>query len=88
MNIEANSYDEILLFFPIWRYTFPMPIATFVKEYLKDFKGRVLIFANSYTNDPQYMVNSLRDLKELNNNVSFENALFNRTVKEHLEYLK
>ena len=88
MNIDTSSYDEILLFFPIWWYTFPMPIATFVKEYLKDFKGRVLIFANSYTNDPQYMVNSLRDLKELNNNVSFENALFNRTVKEHLEYLK
>lgn len=88
MNIEANSYDEILLFFPIWRYTFPMSIATFVKEYLRDFKGKVLIFANSYTNDPQYMVNSLRDLKKLNNGVSFENALFNRTVKEHLEYLK
>ena len=88
MNIEANSYDEILLFFPIWWYTFPMSIATFVKEYLRDFKGKVLIFANSYTNDPQYMVNSLRDLKKLNNGVSFENALFNRTVKEHLEYLK
>ena len=88
MNIDTSSYDEILLFFPIWWYTFPMPIGTFVKKYLKDFKGRVLIFANSYTNDPQYMVNSLRDLKELNNNVSFENALFNRTVKEHLEYLK
>ena len=88
MNIDTSSYDEILLFFPIWWYTFPMPIATFVKEYLKDFKGRVLIFANSYTNDPQYMVNSLRDLKELNNNVSFENALFSRTVKEHLEYSK
>lgn len=88
MNIEANSYDEILLFFPIWWYTFPMPIGTFVKEYLKDYKGRVLTFANSYTNDPQYMVNSLRDLKRLNNDVSFENALFNKTVKEHLEYLK
>lgn len=88
MNIEANSYDEILLFFPIWWYTFPMPIGTFVKEYLKDFKGRVLIFENSYTNDPQYMVNSLRDLKKLNNDVYFENALFNKTVKEHLEYLK
>lgn len=64
-----------------------MPVATFVEEYLVNYKGEVLLFANSYTNDPQYTENSLRDLKEINGSINFKNALFNKSVKEHLKYL-
>ena len=32
MNVDFNSYDNILLFFPIWWYTFPMPVGTFISE--------------------------------------------------------
>ena len=28
LNVDLNAYDKILLFFPIWWYTFPMPIGT------------------------------------------------------------
>ena len=87
MNINVNEYDRILLFFPIWWYTIPMPVATFVEEYLVNYKGEVLLFANSYTNDPQYTENSLRDLKEINGSINFKNALFNKSVREHLKYL-
>lgn len=87
LDKNANDYDKILLFFPIWWYTFPMPIATFV-ESIKDFKGEVVAFANSYTNDPQYMENSMRDLRKVASNISFTEGLFNENAKKHIEFIK
>lgn len=87
LNVDFNAYDRILLFFPIWWCTFPMPIATFVEE-LKGFKGEIYVFANSYTNDPQYMVNSMRDLRDIDTNLNFKEGLFNQNVKKHIEFIK
>ncbi len=86
LNINLNEYDKILLFFPIWWYTFPMPVGTFINS-IKDFKGEIIAFANSYTNDPQYMKNSMHDLKELNNNINFKEGLFNQNVKKHIDFV-
>lgn len=88
INIKTNEYDRILLFFPIWWYTIPMPIATFVEKYLNGYKGKIIVFANSYTNDPQYMVNSMRDLKEIDPSIDFQRGLFNQSLGEHLKLLK
>lgn len=87
IDVDYSEYDNILLFFPIWWYTFPMPVATYVKS-LKKFKGKVFVFANSYTNDPQYMVNSMKDLRGLNNNIEFVEGLFNKSDKKHIEFIK
>lgn len=87
LNINFNDYDEILLFFPIWWYTFPMPIATFIEQ-LNGYKGQVVLFGNSYTNDPQYMENSIRDFKVINKNIKVSKGLFNKNVKAHIEYLR
>ncbi len=88
IQFNISSYDRILLFFPIWWYTFPMPIGTFVKNNLKEYKGEVIVFANSYTNDPQYMANSLKDLKELNPNLDIKEGLLNKSVEEHISLIK
>lgn len=87
LNINFNDYDEIDLFFPIWWYTFPMVIGTFIKS-LKGYKGKVVVFANSYTNDYNYMKNSLRDLKEIDPNINFVEGLLNKSIKEHISFLK
>lgn len=87
LDVDVNSYDKILLFFPIWWYTFPMPIGT-LAEKLKDYKGEVVVFANSYTNDPQYMVNSMRDLRELAPNVNFKEGLFNQSADKHIDFIR
>lgn len=42
ISLDLNSYDRILLFFPIWWYTIPMPVGTFVKENLNGYKGKLL----------------------------------------------
>ena len=64
-----------------------MPIATFIKN-LKGFKGEVVVFANSYTNDPQYMSNSMRDLKNIDDKITFKEGLFNKDAKSHVEFIK
>ena len=87
LDVDVNSYDRILLFFPIWWYTFPMPIGTLL-ENLKDYKGEVVVFANSYTNDPQYMENSMKDLKAIAPNVKFTEGLFNQKAQKHIDFIK
>ncbi len=87
-DLDLGSYDKILLFFPIWWYTIPMPVATFVKNNLKGYQGEVIIFANSYTNDPQYMINSFNDLKGLNPELNIKKGLLNKHVREHVLFIK
>ncbi len=86
-NIDFSNYDKILLFFPIWWYTFPMPVGTFIKE-LKGYTGKVIIFANSYTNDPQYMVNSMKDLRAIDSKIDFQEGLFNQNAEKHINFIK
>lgn len=86
LSIDFGSYDTILLFAPIWWYTVPMPILTFVEE-LKGYKGKVVLFANSYTNDPQYMVNSKKDILEVNPDINLVEGLFNKSLKEHINFI-
>ncbi len=86
-DADLFSYDRLLLFFPIWWYTIPMPVATFIKTNLEGYQGKVVIFANSYSNDPQYMVNSYEDLKKLNPKANIKEGLLNKTVKEHIAFI-
>lgn len=87
LDIDIKSYDKILLFFPIWWYTFPMPIATAINS-IKDFKGEVVVFANSYTNDPEYMKNSMNDLNKIAPEINFKEGLFNKSAPEHIKFIK
>lgn len=87
LDVNVSDYDRILVFFPIWWYTFPMPIATLI-ENLKGYKGEVILFENSYTNDPQYAVNSLRDFKELNGEINVKQGLFNKSADEHVKFIE
>lgn len=88
IDTDLTRYDKILLFFPIWWYTIPMPVATFLEQYLKDYKGKIIVFANSYTNDPKYMVNSLKDLRSINPNLVIDEGLFNKSAVEHINFIK
>ena len=87
IDVEFNDYDRILLFFPIWWYTFPMPVGSFIKS-LNGYKGKIIVFANSYTNDPQYMTNSIRDLERIDNKLNFVKGLFNDSLAKHKEFIR
>lgn len=86
IEVDYSLYDEILLFFPIWWYTYPMVIATFIDS-IKGYKGKVTIFCNSYTNDYKYVENSLRDFKKLDPSIVVKEGLFNKSVKQHIDFI-
>lgn len=88
LDVKLGNYDKILLFFPIWWYTYPMPIATLTETLLKDFQGEVILFENSYTNDPQYAKNALSDVKKLAPNLHVKQGLFNKSLDEHIKFIK
>ena len=46
------------------------------------------MFANSYTNDPQYMVNSKKDILEVNHDLNLLDGLFNKSIKEHINFIR
>jgi len=87
LDKDVNDYDRILLFFPIWWYTFPMPVATLIEK-LKGYKGEIILFENSYTNDPKYVENSLSDFKKIDKNLDVKQGLFNKSAKEHIKYIE
>lgn len=87
LDVDVNAYDRILLFFPIWWYTFPMPIATLI-EGLKGYRGEIVAFENSYTNNPKYVENSIKDLKALDGALNVRQGLFNKSVNEHVVFIE
>ncbi len=87
ISANVNEYDRILLFFPIWWYTFPMPIATLIDE-LNGYKGEIVLFENSYTNDVKYIDNSMKDFKDINPSLNVKQGLFNKTAKEHIAFIQ
>lgn len=87
LGVDMQKYDRILLFFPIWWYTFPMSVGTLIEE-LKGFEGEIILFENSYTNDPQYAKNSLNDVKAIDKNLNVLQGLFNKSINEHIEFIE
>lgn len=87
LNLDVNNYDRILLFYPIWWYTFPMPVATLIEK-LKGYKGEIVMFENSYTNDLKYVDNSIKDFKNIDKNLNVKQGLFNKSIKEHIDFIE
>ena len=66
----------------------PMLIRTFL-ESIPDWKGKtIVLFANSYTNDPQYMENAMKDAKASAPTAHLVEGLFNASPKEHIRFLE
>lgn len=87
LGVDFKEYEEIVLFFPIWWYTYPMPVATFLKS-LGGYKGRIVLCENSYTNDPQYKENVIKDVKALNPSLNLIQGPFNESLEKHISFLK
>lgn len=87
LGVNFAIYDRILLFYPIWWYTFPMPVATLIQK-LKGYRGEIIVFENSHTFDPQYIDNSIKDLCEIDNSLNVRQGLFNKSASEHIEFIK
>jgi len=66
----------------------PMVIRTFL-ESVKDWKGKtILLFANSYTNNPEYFSTSFKQAKESAPTAHIMEGLFNVSLGEHIRFLE
>ncbi|MBR5085086.1 MAG: NAD(P)H-dependent oxidoreductase [Prevotella sp.] len=79
---NMQDYDVVYVGFPIWWYTAPTIINTFMESY--DFKGKALIpFATSGGSD---IKKASEDLKAAYSNVNWkEGKLLNRVSKDDLK---
>ena len=79
---NMNDYDVVFVGFPIWWYTCPTIVNTFIESY--DFKGKVLIpFA---TSGGSTIKKACEDLKATYPNLNWkEGRLLNGASKEDLE---
>jgi flavodoxin len=85
---DLQKYDKVILAFPIWWYTSPMPVWTFLESY-PDLKGKTIyIFANSYTDDPKYFTTSIADAKASAPTADIQPGLFNGEIKRLDQWLK
>lgn len=64
-----------------------MPIATLIEK-LKGYKGEIVMFENSYTNDSQYVENSINDFRKIDNTLIVKQGLFNKSAKEHIKFIE
>ena len=56
---DIAEYDTVIIAFPIWWYTMPAPVKTFLESW-PDWQGkRLYVFANSYTDDRSQFLNAI-----------------------------
>ncbi len=68
---DPDSYDVIFLGFPLWWYTFPMAVSTFLEAY--EFSGKTII--PFCTHGGSGISNSVNDIRKLCPNAEVENAI-------------
>ncbi|MBR6165800.1 MAG: NAD(P)H-dependent oxidoreductase [Clostridia bacterium] len=57
---DLSGYDAVMIAFPVWWYTMPAPVMTFL-EGCPDWQGKKLyVFANAYSDIPSQFTNSVR----------------------------
>ena len=84
---DIAEYDAVIIAFPVWWYTFPMVIATFLESY--DWSGKkIFVFANSYSDIPSQFDTSVKDTLACAKNAEVHEGLYNKQIIKLDEWLK
>lgn len=85
---DLDDYDAVIVAFPIWWYTMPAPVMTFLENY-PDWQGKKLfVFANSYSDIPSQFVNALRDAAACAKGADVQPGLYNRGIETLCAWVK
>lgn len=85
---DLSEYDAVIIAFPIWWYTMPAPVMTFLESY-PDWQGKKLfVFANSYSDIPSQFVNALRDAKACTKGANVLPGLYNKDINNLCKWTK
>ena len=79
---DLDEYDAVIVAFPIWWYTMPAPVMTFLESYT-DWQGKKLfVFANFYSDISSQSVNALRDAALCAKGADVQPGLYNKEIEK------
>ena len=85
---DIADYDAVIIAFPIWWYTMPAPVKTFLERW-PDWHGkRLYVFANSYTDDRSQFMNAMVAAMECANGADVRPGLYNKDIERLCTWLK
>ena len=85
---DLAKYDAVMIAFPIWWYTMPAPVMTFLESY-PDWQGKKLfVFANAYSDVPSQFMNSLRDAALFAKGADVKAGLYNKGIEKLCSWMK
>ena len=85
---DLSEYDAVIVAFPIWWYTMPAPVMTFL-ESCSDWQGKKLfVFANSYSDISSQFVNAIRDASECAKGADVTPGLYNKEIDNLCTWVK
>lgn len=85
---DLSQYGAVMIAFPIWWYTMPAPVMTFLESY-PDWQGKKLfVFANSYSDIPSQFINSLRDAAACAKGANVLPGLYNNQIEKLCSWMR
>ena len=85
---DIADYDAVIIAFPIWWYTMPAPVKTFLERW-PDWRGkRLYVFANSYTDDRSQFMNAMVAAMECANGADVRPGLYNKDIDKLCSWVK
>jgi flavodoxin len=85
---DLSQYDVVIIAFPIWWYTMPAPVMTFLESY-PDWQGKKLfVFANAYSDIPSQFVNAMRDAITCAKGADVKPGLYNKDIEKLCAWCK
>ena len=85
---EIADYNAVIIAFPIWWYTMPAPVKTFLESW-PDWHGkRLYVFANSYTDDWRQFANALVSAVECAKGADVRPGLYNKDIERLCTWAK
>ena len=85
---EIADYNAVIIAFPIWWYTMPAPVKTFLESW-PDWHGkRLYVFANSYTDDRSQFMNAMVAAMECANGADVRPGLYNKDIDKLCSWVK
>lgn len=85
---DIADYDAVIIAFPIWWYTMPAPVKTFLERW-PDWHGkRLYVFANSYTDDRRQFANALVAAVECAKGADVRPGLYNKDIERLCTWAK
>ena len=85
---DLTAYDAVIIAFPIWWYTMPAPVMTFLKSYPDWLGKKLFIFANAYSDIPSQFVNAMRDAAACAKGADVQPGLYNKDIDKLCSWCK